>query len=278
MVHFLQYENEYAEKIYLDISQGDNPEYWEPLNGGEPILASNISTTGIRDPYITYNPETETYYIIATDLRVYGGDNLGWGEWQKSYSTKMNVWESKDLIHWSEQRQFDVALNAEGEKQEELGMMWAPEATWAPDYYGEGQGAFVVYWSSKVYDNPQHDGNSYARIMWGATTDFTQETYEYGGVFIDPGEARIDTTLIQENGRTYHITKNEQNASLYMEYTDDEKWWLPDAEWTLVQKDIGRDRYGALEGPAVFKDHSQENRYYLYVDNYSEYQPMVTSD
>ena len=278
MVHFLQYENEYAEKIYLDISQGDNPEYWEPLNGGEPILTSSISTTGVRDPYIAYNPETETYYIIGTDLRVYGGDNRGWDEWQKSYSTKMNVWESKDLIHWSEQRQFDVALNAEGEKQAELGMMWAPEATWVPDYYGEGQGAFVVYWSSKVYDNPQHDGTSYARIMWGATTDFTQETYEYGGVFIDPGEARIDTTLIQENGRTYHITKNEHNKTLYMEYTDAGKWWLPDAEWTLVQKDIGRERYGSLEGPAVFKDHSQENRYYLYVDNYSEYQPMVTSD
>ena len=278
MVHFIQDEWNYKERIYLDISRGDNPEQWDPLNGGEPILASNLGTTGSRDPYLTYNPETETYYIIATDLRVYGGDNAGWSEWQKSYSTKMNVWESKDLIHWSDVRQFDVALDQEGSKVAELGMMWAPEATWVPDYYGEGQGAFVVYWSSQVYSDPEHNGPSHAQILWGATTDFTQETYEYGGIFIDPGEARIDTTIIQNEGRTYHITKKEGQNKLYMEYTDDKEWWLPEAQWTLVQDNIGADRYGSLEGPAAFKDHSQENRFYLFVDNYTEYKPMVSSD
>ena len=100
MVHFVEDSNGYAEKMYLDISRGDNPEQWDPLNGRNPILASNLGTTGSRDPYLTYNPETETYYIIATDLRVFGGDNLQWGAWSNNYSTKMNVWESKDLITW----------------------------------------------------------------------------------------------------------------------------------------------------------------------------------
>ena len=95
-----------------------------PLNGRKPILTSNLGTTGVRDPFITYNPETQTYYIIATDLRVFGGDNAGWGEWQKNYSTKMNVWESKDLITWSDVRQFDVVRNMDGEKLANLGMMW----------------------------------------------------------------------------------------------------------------------------------------------------------
>ena len=83
MVHFVEDSNGYAEKMYLDISRGDNPEQWDPLNDREPILASNLGTTGARDPYLTYNPETETYYIIATDLRVFGGDNLQWGYWSK---------------------------------------------------------------------------------------------------------------------------------------------------------------------------------------------------
>ncbi len=65
---------------------------------------------------MTYNPETKTYYIIATDLRVFGGDGAGWSTWTKSYSTKMNIWESKDLITWTDVRQFDVAYNADGEK------------------------------------------------------------------------------------------------------------------------------------------------------------------
>ncbi len=93
MVHFVEDSNGYAEKIYLDISRGDNPEQWDPLNGREPILASNLGTSGSRDPFITYSPETETYYILGTDLRVFGGDNAQWEAWQQNYSTKMNIWE-----------------------------------------------------------------------------------------------------------------------------------------------------------------------------------------
>ena len=73
LVLFIEDAQGYAEKIYLDISRGNNPEQWDPLNGGKPILASALGTTGARDPYITRNPETGKYYIIATDLRVFGG-------------------------------------------------------------------------------------------------------------------------------------------------------------------------------------------------------------
>ncbi len=45
MVHFIENSSGYAEKIYLDITRGDNAEQWDPLNGGEPILASNLGTT-----------------------------------------------------------------------------------------------------------------------------------------------------------------------------------------------------------------------------------------
>nr|BFF10146.1 hypothetical protein GCM10025699_14490 [Microbacterium flavescens] len=34
MVHFIENSAGYAEKIYLDVSRGDNPEQWDPLNGG----------------------------------------------------------------------------------------------------------------------------------------------------------------------------------------------------------------------------------------------------
>ncbi len=275
MVHFIEDSAGYAEKIYLDISRGDDPEYWDPLNNGEPILCSDLSTTGVRDPYLTYNPENQTYYIIATDLRVFGGDNAGWGAWQNDYSTKMNVWESKDLITWSEQRQFDVALNTKGEKQARLGMMWAPEATWVPDYYGEGDGAFVVYWSS-VYEG------GYSRIMWGATKTFTQEDYTYGGIFLDPGYTVIDTTIIQNEGKTYHVTKSNGNSDeLYMQVTERKDWWNAErSDWKTIQTQIGKQYFGAVEGPAMFADHSQPNRWYLFVDDLPTpgYQPMITND
>lgn len=282
MVHFVEDSAGYAEKIYLDISRGDNPEQWDPLNGREPILASNLGTTGTRDPYITYNPQTSTYYIIATDLRVFGGDNLQWGAWSNNYSTKMNIWESKDLITWSDVRQFDVALNTEGEKLENMGMMWAPEATWVDDYYGEGQGAFIVYWTSQVYlDEAQTQTDGGQDIMYGVTTDFTQETYTFGGKMLEGGSAGwIDTNILQNGDKTYHITKSN-SEEIIMEVTTADDWWnLDSANWQRVQSNIGQSRFGAVEGPATFKDHSQENRWYLFVDDLPTpgYQPMISTD
>ena len=294
MVHFVEDSAGYAEKIYLDISRGDNPEQWDPLNGRNPILASNLGTTGTRDPFITYNPETETYYIIATDLRVFNANdpswnNGNWGAWASQGSTMMNVWESKDLITWSNVRQIDVSLDTNDNTAAYLGMMWAPEATWVDDYYGEEQGAFVVYWSSNVYSDAAHtqsDGGS--DIMWGATTDFTQDTWEFGGVMLDGGQAGcIDTNILQDGGRTYHITKSQASGEeIIMEYTDEPQWWLVGSDresnykWTRVQAAIGVSRFGAVEGPASFKDHSQPNRWYLFVDDLPTpgYQPMVSTD
>lgn len=80
LVHFLEDPDGYAERIYLDVSDGDNPHRWIPLNGGRPVLTSDIGTTGVRDPHIIRNPQTGMWYIIATDLRVFGGDNGGWYE------------------------------------------------------------------------------------------------------------------------------------------------------------------------------------------------------
>ncbi|NRG40796.1 hypothetical protein HRK28_07640 [Rathayibacter sp. VKM Ac-2835] len=290
MVHFVEDAQGYAEKIYLDVSRGDDPEKWDPLNGGKPILASDLGTTGVRDPYLTYNPETKKYYIIATDLRVFGGDQgsgscTTWCYWTTQGSTKMNVWESSDLVSWSDLRQFDVALDAAGTKQLEAGMMWAPEATWVPDYNGAGKGAFVVYWSSTVYPNAAHTpGTGASRVLWGATTDFTQATYSYGGTFIDTGADVIDTTMIQDGGTTYRISKdNGTGRGIYMESTTAEQWWLPSTAWTQLQDRIGAvwagGNAGGVEGPAVFKDHDAD-RWYLYVDVIPStgYRPMVTTD
>ncbi|MDQ1123557.1 LamG-like jellyroll fold domain-containing protein [Microbacterium trichothecenolyticum] len=289
MVHFVEDANGYAEKIYLDVSRGDDPEAWDPLNGGKPILASQLGTTGVRDPYLTYNPETKTYYIIATDLRVFGGDRgtgscTDWCYWESRGSTKLNVWESKDLVTWSDLRQFDVALSPAGAKAAELGMAWAPEATWVPGYNADGSGAFVLYWSSTMYDNAAHTGSTSSRVLWGATTDFTQQTYRYGGKMIDTGGNAIDTTVIQNDGTTYRVTKdNAFGRGIYMESTTATDWWKPTTAWTTVQERIGAvwagGNAGGVEGPAVFQRHG-EDHWYLYVDVIPStgYRPMQTEN
>jgi len=280
LVHFIEDPQGYAEKIYLDVSRGNDPEQWDPLNGGKPILASALGTTGVRDPYITRNPDTGKYYIIATDLRVFGGDGRDgaipgcdtWCYWEQHGSNDLIVWESDDLVTWSAPRTVNVAPPGG-----RLGMAWAPEATWVADYDGAGKGAFVVYWSSRVAEGG--DQYSSGRILWGATTDFTQSTFSYGGTLLDEGGFTIDATLLQHDGKTYRVAKDQSfGKGVYMDATDSPTWWKSDTRWTRVQERIGAN-YGNVEGPAGFK-RNDADQWYLYVDVIPQtgYRPMTTAN
>lgn len=281
LVHFLEDPDGYAERIYMDVSDGDNPRRWLPLNGGKPVLTSTIGTTGVRDPHITRNPETGVWTIVATDLRVFGGadnaeamrygDGNPWPYWASHGSTDLVVWQSDDLVHWRGPETLDVARLPDGSRLE-LGMAWACESLWVPEYYPEGhaggRGAFVIYWSSTVYpdgDTEHQTTGAHQQVLWGVTRDFTQATYEYGGVLIDTGGDSIDTTMIQrplpDGGvRTYRITKdNSFGNGIWMDATDAPRWWEAGTRWRAIQTRIGADYadgnpYG-VEGPAVFAAH-----------------------
>ncbi|PST47974.1 1,4-beta-xylanase [Bifidobacterium callitrichos] len=310
LVHFIEDPEGYTERIYLDLSDGDDPERWIPLNGGRPILTSDLGTTGVRDPYLTRDPNTGRVYIIATDLRVFDGSGRGsdsgspWYDFSHHGSTNLIIWHSDDLVHWSEPHTLDVSRRPDG-THAQLGCAWAPEALWVPDYYpvdseaahtyGD-RGAFVLYWSSKLFadDDPEHgDGHVYDRVLWGATRDFTDETFTYGGLFIDRNRPTIDTTMLQRalpDGtiRTYRATKangaDPVGAGIWFDATDVPRWWEPDTRWTTIQEGIGADWVpnhdpAGVEGPALFASHS-DGRVYLYVDVIPSigYRPMVTTD
>lgn len=320
MVHFIENNKGYAEKIYLDISRGNNAEQWDTLNGGEPVLASNESTTGVRDPFIAKNPETGKFYILATDLRVFGGDNAGWGTWSTGYSTKLHVWESDDLVHFSKMKTLETATEDAYTPLEdvtktqtlkdavndatisEIGMAWAPEATWVPNFYDlndDGQlngsdknnpknqqgGAFVMYWSTSAkYSGQSASGPSKkaTHVLWAATKDFSNDSYMFGGVLVPNSKYctgnTIDTTLLQNkvNGRlrTYRTTGS---GTIFTEYTDRADWWrVADSEqnvtdpaqgWVLRQNNVGHSLGSAQEGANGFKVNG-ENKWMMFVDNY----------
>ena len=186
MVHFLEDSAGYAEKIYLDVSNGDDATSWTPLNGGKPILANDLGSSGVRDPYLVQNPETGTYYILGTDLRVFNQDGAkvtdcpsyapqGYCPWYsyKHLSRDLVVWQSDDLVSWSKPRTLRVAGDT-------AGRAWAPEATWVDDYDGAGHGSFVVYWSSNVFDpsDTAHTGAAKSDTLYGFTSDFTQGDFD----------------------------------------------------------------------------------------------------
>lgn len=295
MVHFIEDPHGDAEQIYFDLSEEDNPLHWRPLYAGQPRLSSNIGTTGLRDPYIVRDPATGRVYVMATDLKVFGGEaslRQGWDYWSHHGSTNLMVWYSDDLVEWSGPHCLDVSLSRDGTRRQ-LGMAWAPESLWVPDYRGRGQGAFILYWSSKLFDQDDSDHADpqvYDRVLWGVTTDFTQEHFQYGGVLIDTGRDAIDTTMIQrplpDGGlRTYRATKdNGYGRGIWLESTDAPQWWEPNTQWHLIQEGIGAKwapggNPSGVEGPALYAD-QRFDRWYLLVDVIPSigYRPMVSDD
>ncbi|MFS8097503.1 family 43 glycosylhydrolase [Lentzea alba] len=263
-----------GEQIYAAASNGNNPLNFTELNNGQPILKSSLGELGVRDPFILRSPEGDKFYLLATDLKINGGN--GWDAAQRTGSRSIMVWESTDLRNWSRQRSVQVSPPTAGNT-------WAPEAHWDAK-----RGTYVVYWASKLYaeNDPGHTGNSYNRMMYATTRDFV--TFSAPKVWIDPGYSVIDSTVIEHNGTYYRYTKDERNnssSSPCSKYITAEKSAdLLDLKYDFVAECIGKATstspgLNAGEGPTGFKSNT-ENKWYLFIDEYGGrgYVPFETTD
>src|SRR5699024_3762071 len=126
-----------GEQVYFGLSRGNDALHYRNLNDNEPVLTSELGEQGLRDPFIIRSPEGDKFYQIATDLKIHG--NGDWDAAQRTGSRSIMVWESTDLVNWTDQRLVEVS-------PPEAGNTWAPEA-----FYDESIGAYVVFWASKLY-------------------------------------------------------------------------------------------------------------------------------
>lgn len=261
-----------GESIYLGASQGDDPTRWVDLNDAEPVLTSEYGERGLRDPFIIRSPEGDKFYMLATDLKIYGGRTFG--QAQQNGSTYIEVWESTDLVSWSEQRHVKVSSDFAGNT-------WAPEA-----YYDADLGAYVVFWASNIYPTTETAGRSYTttynRMMYATTRDFV--TFSEPRPWIDvkrgTGLGMIDSTVIEEDGTYYRFTKDEAYMLVRQERSSDllatVSGTLPTTTttpgWQLVKEKVGQGQpnpwggtFSAGEGPTIFKA-NDEDAWYLFVD------------
>ena len=249
-----------GEQIYLGASKdGLN---WEELNDNKPILTSDLGEKGVRDPFIIRSPEGDKFYLIATDLKIYNGN--GWGAAQSSGSQSIMVWESTDLVNWSNQRMVEVAIDT-------AGCTWAPEAV-----YDKTTGEYVVFWASKDNDRPDSNGNYHHRIYYAKTRDFYTFTEPelYYSIELDNNSATdvIDTTIIEDNGTYYRFTKNEVTKKVFLEKSD-----AIFGTWTKVDSNVTG--FGGVEGPTIFKFNDRDE-WCLLLDEYGgiKYYPSVTDN
>lgn len=256
-----------GEQIYFALSQGNDPLHWQELNEGNPALTSALGDKGVRDPFIIRSPEGDRFYLIATDLKMYGGGS--WDTAQRAGSRSIMVWESTDLIQWSNQRMVEVSPPSAGNT-------WAPEA-----YYDYSSGEFIVFWASKLYDNDSHTGSSYQRVMAAKTRDFY--TFTEPEVYIDRGYSVIDTTMIEQGGKIYRITKDERSNStaspngkfVFQEAGSS----IFDPNFVMIKEGIGKGSISQGEGPTIFISNT-EDKWYLFIDEFGGrgYVPFETTN
>ncbi|MET7703782.1 family 43 glycosylhydrolase [Streptomyces sp. NPDC005485] len=256
-----------GEQLYSALSKGNDPLHWRELNDGKPVLTSTLGEKGLRDPFIIRSPEGDKFYQIATDLRIYG--NGDWDASQRTGSKSIMIWESTDLVHWTDQRLVKISPDSAGNT-------WAPEA-----FYDAKLGEYVVFWASKLYDNDAHSGDTYNRMMYATTRDFY--TFSEPKVWIDRGYSVIDSTMIQHDGTYYRLSKDERNNTsstpnskfIFEEKSDS----ILNPSWDAVAEGIGKGAMSAAEGPLVFKSNT-EDKWYAFLDEFGGrgYIPFETKD
>lgn len=260
-----------GEQIRYALSRGNDPLHWRELNAGEPVLTSTTGEKGLRDPFVIRSPEGDRFYMIATDLRMYRNSSGSWDEVQRHGSKSIMVWESTDLVHWTDQRLVRVS-------PDNAGNTWAPEAYWDDEL-----DAYVVFWASKLYadDDPDHTGSTYNRMLYATTQDF--RTFSEPKVWNDPGYSVIDSTVVEHEGTYYRYTKDERDPSSGSPcskfITGEKSASLTGTSYDFVSDCIGSGAMSRGEGPTVFKSNTEE-KWYLFIDEYGGrgYLPFETTD
>ncbi|MCQ2573986.1 MAG: glycoside hydrolase family 43 protein [Treponema sp.] len=288
--HFIGEQNGSGEQIYFAVSEDGL--HFKDLNGGKPVLVSDVGEKGVRDPFLYRSKEGDKFFLVATDLSIF--NRGGWVKNEQGYydasttgSPYLVLWQSTDLVNWGEPKLIKVA-------PENAGMAWAPEMIYCDEI-----GEYVIFFASSIM-NPETKMKIKPNAIYYVTTkDF--ETFSETKLFIDCQNGReiIDTTVLKIGDWYYSVSKDGDNAEadgaiLIMKTKNllDYKSW----QKVLDLDELGLDLTGkkcttltntSLEGPELFKfnrkdwKNPQVLEYGLIADQYmagAGYLPLVTTD
>lgn len=256
-VTFKSGQSPMAEQVYFALSPDGR--HWNALNGAQPVLVSTLGEKGVRDPYLVRSHDGKKAYLIATDLSTHY--NHDWTRATHAGSKSIVIWDSTNLVHWSEPRLVKVA-------PDDAGCTWAPEAV-----YDEGRQEYLTFWASTTA------GDNFAKQrIWAAwTRDFL--TFDKPFVYIDKPWAVIDADIVRENGRYYRFAKDEQNKSITLEAGANLMGpWIEVTNFSLA-------KVRGYEGPECYRIKSASDgkpaMWCLILDHYRQgtgYEPFVTDD
>ncbi|RDW74269.1 glycoside hydrolase family 43 protein [Aspergillus mulundensis] len=239
------------ESVYFALSSNDDPLGFERINGGNAVITPTLGTKAIRDTTIIRGEGDDEgkYYIIGTDLDI---DTTNWGAASSNGSRAIFVWESTDLVNWTDERLVTV-------EDEQAGMAWAPDAIW-----DEEQGQYFVHWAAQLFaeDDPNHTGSPVLlnSLRYAYTSDF--RTFTEPSTYITLGnETAIDLSFLKVDENTlirYYV--DGATTSPIQDISTDGLL----GEWTPLDGTIEDSL--SFEGPYPFWDNVEEGKAYLLND------------
>ncbi len=161
---------------------------WRALAGDRIFLVPRVGGRLMRDPCILRGPDG-TFHLVWTS---------GWYERVIGYAN------SRDLIHWSEQKAIPVMEHEPAARN-----AWAPELAYDPS-----KQQYIIFWATTIpgrcpETDAAGDNGLNHRIYCTTTRDFSSFTPTR--LFFDPGFSGIDATLVQAGGR-YHLVFKDETA------------------------------------------------------------------
>jgi len=261
--YFTSAAEEDGEQIHFALSTGPSPLDWTILNGGNPFLYSTVGEQGVRDPFVLRAAglpgENARYYLLATDLCIARRDHTtAWEGAVRAGSRSIVVWESNDLVSWTDPRLVEIA-------PPNAGNAWAPEAI-----FDKASGTYLVYWASTLH-SPSQDPTqrSYHRMLCANTTDF--KTFTPARVWIDRGRSVIDSTVIETDGHFYRFSKDELSAdssSPDAKFVTAERSDTLDTEhYSVITTGIGKNELVHGEGPIIVRGPGPDS-WFLFIDEF----------
>ena len=197
-VHFKEKRTPDGEQVYFGISRDGF--HWETVNDGDPVLWSYEGDKGVRDFTITRTREGK-FVILATDLSLSYGMPYqyehSWAKVARNGSKCLVMWQSEDLIRWSDQKMLELG-------DENFGCLWAPDII-----YDSEKEDYVIHWSSS------HSSNQFGPkgIFYSRTKDFEHFTEPALLYRKEDGGPVIDSAMYEEDGQYYCFLKSEGNPS-----------------------------------------------------------------
>lgn len=197
-VHFREKRTPDGEQVYFGISKDGF--HWDSVNGGNPILWSYEGDKGVRDFTITRTRDGR-FIILATDLSLAYGlpyqYHDSWAEITRNGSKCLVMWQSDDLIHWSNQKMLQLG-------DESYGCLWAPDII-----YDKAAEDYIIHWSSSRADNDFGPMG----IYYTRTKDFTNFSRPQLLYRKEDGGSVIDSAMYEENGMYYCFLKSDSDPA-----------------------------------------------------------------